>query len=137
MIIAIDFDGTSVEHYYPKLGPTIPGAVQTIKKPIAARHQIILWTMRDGKELQDAVNWYKAYDIPLFGINKNPDQDWSKSPKAYAQLYIDDAAAGCPLIFPPPTFTTNEQGEKIKVTPRPFVNWVKMEEFLFTRGILK
>ena len=53
----------------------------------------ILWTMRSGQELDDAVA------LDLWGINENPQQrrtGWATSPKAFAQLYIDDAALGCP-----------------------------------------
>ena len=39
--------------------------------------------------------------IKLFGINTNPNQlSWTESPKAYADIYVDDAAFGCPLIRP-------------------------------------
>jgi len=97
MYIAVDFDGSVVTHEYPKVGRDI-GAVDTLRKLVFKGHQLILWTMRSGKELQEAVDWFTANSIPLFGINENPTQkSWTKSPKAYAQLYIDDAALGAPL----------------------------------------
>lgn len=100
MIIAIDFDGTCVTHAYPDLGDDI-GAVPVIKHMVECGHHIILFTMRSGKELEDAVQWFENNSIPLFGINTNPDQHrWTASPKAYAHLYIDDAALGVPLIYP-------------------------------------
>jgi hypothetical protein len=50
----------------------------------------------------------------LYGINRNPEQDaWTSSPKAYGELYIDDAAFGCPLMFP-------------KGFARPCVDWKKV-----------
>ena len=98
-IVAVDFDGTVVDHRYPEVGPTLPMAVESLKQMVGLGVKIILWTMRSGKELDDAVNWYKENDIPLFGINENPEQaSWTTSPKAYAQLYIDDAAFGAPLM---------------------------------------
>lgn len=98
--IAVDFDGTVVKHKYPEVGETVEGAVQTLKRLTEKGHRIILWTMRHDKELEDAVNWYRENDIPLFGINNNPEQgSWTQSPKAYAQIYIDDAAIGCPMKF--------------------------------------
>lgn len=98
-IVAVDFDGTVVDHRYPDVGPTLPLAVEKLKEMTTSGIKIILWTMRSGKELEDAVNWYKQHDIPLFGINKNPQQrHWTSSPKAYAHLYIDDAAFGAPLM---------------------------------------
>lgn len=113
-IIAVDFDGTCVTHKYPEVGADI-GAAEVLRALVNEGHKIILWTMRDhrlhgdvdGSQvdqistthdcLQEAVNWFKQNDIPLWGINENPEQSWSDSNKAYADLYIDDAALGCPL----------------------------------------
>lgn len=121
MEIAIDFDGTCVMHEYPKIGKDI-GAVSILQKLVNNGHNLILFTMRSGKELQDAINWFKENDISLYDINTNPTQsDWTKSPKAYAQLYIDDAALGCPLIY---------DGKN-----RPYVNWIEVNELLFNIGL--
>lgn len=79
--------------------------------------------MRSGKELEEAVDWFKGHSIPLYGVNTNPGQkEWTQSPKAYAQLYIDDAALGCPLHH--------------KEGLRGFVDWVRVEDELERRGIL-
>ena len=111
MIIAIDFDGTCVTHEYPYIGKDI-GAIPVLKELIEAGHKLILYTMRSGKELQDAVDWFKERNIPLFGININPEQFmWTSSPKPYAHLYIDDAAFGCPIKY------------DRTLSDRPFVNW--------------
>lgn len=115
MEICIDFDGTCVTHEFPKIGKDI-GAVPVLKELVANGHKLILFTMRSdrhenkdtghpeieditGQFLTDAVNWFKENGIPLYGIQTNPTQiNWTTSPKAYGQLYIDDAALGCPLI---------------------------------------
>ena len=98
-IYAIDFDGTCVDHRYPDVGPSLPSAVAVLSRMASDGHRLILWTMRSGKELDDAVEWFRANGIPLYGIQRNPDQDtWTASPKAYAQVYIDDAALGAPLM---------------------------------------
>lgn len=124
MIIAVDFDGTCVEHKYPEIGPTLFGAVDTLKQ-LARNHQLILWTMRSGETLQDAVTWFKENEIPLWGINENPDQHrWTQSLKAYAQLYIDDAAFGAPLIYP-------------KDGRRPFLNWEAVRRKLFNSFVVE
>lgn len=100
LIIAVDFDGTVVKHKYPAVGDTVEGSVETLQKLVDKGHKIVLWTMRDKSELEDAVKWFEEKNIPLHGTNSNPDQSaWTSSPKAYAQLYIDDAALGCPLKF--------------------------------------
>jgi len=116
MIIAIDFDGTLVKHNYPRIGEAVPGAISVCQRLISAGHQLILWTMRDGIHLVDAVAWCEAENIDFWGINCNPDQHWSKSPKAYAQIYIDDAALGCPLIYP--------------LDGRPYADWEAIETLL-------
>jgi hypothetical protein len=125
MKIAIDFDGTCVTHDYPRIGIDI-GAVPVLKKLIEAGHSLILFTMRSGKYLDEAVDWFKENGIPLYGIQKDPTQQvWTSSPKAYAELYIDDAALGCPL------FHIENQAA------RPFVNWQQVEHLLHKNGILK
>lgn len=132
MIIAIDFDGTCVTHEYPKVGKDI-GAAPILKLLAENGHQLILWTMRGTRThpsdtLKDAVNWFKNNQIPLWGINENPDQKktgWTNSNKQHAELYIDDAALGCPLKY------DNEKSN------RPFVDWVRVEEYLKYRGLIK
>lgn len=118
MILAIDFDGTCVDHRYPDVGDDVPGVVRWLKAFSEAGAKLILWTMRssgreDGTDpLADAVEWFRAREIPLHGINANPDQSsWTSSPKAYANIYIDDAAIGCPLKQNP------------RMGGRPFVDW--------------
>jgi hydroxymethylpyrimidine pyrophosphatase-like HAD family hydrolase len=99
MILAIDFDGTLVEHDYPRIGKPVPHALHWLKEFQKQGAKLILWTMRSGETLKGAVNYLKIAGVPLFGINCNPEQvSWTDSNKAYAHIYIDDAAFGCPLI---------------------------------------
>lgn len=124
MYIAVDFDGTCVTHDYPNIGKDI-GAVPVLKKLTDSGHKIILNTMRSGDKLEEAMQWFTDNNIPLYGANENPTQkSWTKSPKVFANLYIDDAALGCPLIF------------DHAVSSRPFVNWNAVEEYL-EKTILK
>ena len=100
LIVAVDFDGTCVEHFYPAVGPDVPGAVETLLLFQEAGWKILLWTMRSGLPLEDAVAWFRGHGIELYGVNTNPDQHtWTDSPKVYAHFYIDDAAVGCPLVL--------------------------------------
>lgn len=86
--------------------------------------RVILYTMRSGRLLDDAVAWFARNDIPLYAVNENPAQrEWTDSPKVFADLYIDDSALGCPIKF--------EDGIK-----RPFVNWVKVRQRLVEEGFL-
>ena len=99
MIIAVDFDGTCVKHAYPKIGEDI-GAVPVLKEFIRRGHRLILNSMRSDQLLDEAVQWFKNNGIELYGVNHNPDQDnWTNSTKTYAQIYIDDAALGCPTML--------------------------------------
>ncbi len=106
MYICVDFDGTVVDHCYPEIGAEAPKAIYWLKRLQEQGARLILFTMRSdtdlmGPMLTDAVDFLETNGIKLYGINKNPDQDsWTESPKAYADIYIDDAAFGCPLIRP-------------------------------------
>ena len=101
MIIAVDFDGTIVEHAYPQIGADIPEAIEWLVKLQEAGARLILWTMRDGARLAEAVDYCRERGVEWWGINSNPTQgSWSGSPKQYAHLYIDDAGVGCPLVRP-------------------------------------
>jgi hypothetical protein len=101
MIIAVDFDGTCVDHRYPYVGATAPSAVKVMKALVAKGNKLILWTMRSGDELEEALRWFAVHDIPLYGAQTNPTQAaWTASPKCYANVYIDDAAFGAPMIHP-------------------------------------
>jgi hypothetical protein len=102
IVVAVDFDGTCVTHEFPIIGREI-GAAPVLKRMVEDGAKLVLWTMRsDGMEapnaLADAVQWFASHGIPLYGVQVNPTQhEWTSSPKAYAQIYIDDAALGCPL----------------------------------------
>jgi hypothetical protein len=127
-IICIDFDGTCVEHEFPKVGADI-GAVPVLKELVNNGNQLILFTMRSngksGNFLDDAIEWFSKNEIPLYGVQTNPTQkNWTSSPKAYGELYIDDAALGAPLIYP---------GEG----KNPYIDWDKAKEFLIQRGMIK
>lgn len=124
MIIAVDFDGTCVEHDYPDVGLDVEGAVDTLQELNKRGHKLILYTMRSGDKLDKATKWFKDRKIALWGINENPEQhEWTSSPKPFANIYIDDAALGCPIMF-------------IDGVRHPVVNWAKVREMLEYNGVL-
>jgi len=103
-IVAVDFDGTIVEHMYPDIGRPVPGAFETLAWLREHGVRLILLTMRDdnrdldGPVLSDAVAFCRSHGVEFWSTNNNPEQAaWTLSPKVYAHLYIDDAAAGVPL----------------------------------------
>ncbi len=100
MIIAVDFDGTIVEHKYPQIGKEIPFAITTLKKLQEERHLLILWTVREGDLLEDALGFCRKRGLEFYAVNANhPDEsaDDSKScqtRKLSADLFIDDRNIG-------------------------------------------
>lgn len=119
-IYAVDFDGTVVTHEFPNIGKPLPYCIETLKKINDADGKIILYTMRHGETLDHAVDYLIKNDIKLWGINNNPDQHtWSKSPKVYAHVYIDDAALGAHTMHDP------------NFSERPYVDWTLVDALLF------
>lgn len=100
MTIAVDFDGTIVEHRYPSIGKPKPFAVETLTQLMRDGHRLILWTSREGALLQEAVDWCEKQGIRFYAVNSNyPDQALvfqsdTKSAKVTADLYIDDRNVG-------------------------------------------
>lgn len=123
-IFAIDFDGTIVEHEYPGIGRPVPMAIEVLQELLAKKYRLILYTMRSGKELNEAVIYCNRNNLDFWGINQNPEQSsWTDSPKVHANVYFDDAGVGTPLL---------QNG-----TNRPYVDWVKVREMLVDWGILE
>ncbi|MBR2637555.1 MAG: hypothetical protein IKD40_01750 [Bacteroidaceae bacterium] len=98
MIIAVDFDGTIVEHKYPEIGKEIPFATATLKMLIKERHQLILWTVRRGPLLEEAVKWCRERGVEFYAVNKNFPEENVADGKGYckldAELFIDDRNIG-------------------------------------------
>lgn len=123
MTIAVDFDGTCVKHRYPMVGENVDGAVSVLKELVRKGHKIILYTMRNGDALDDAISWFIDNDIELWGINRNPEQlRRSLSSKVFADLYIDDLALGTPLFKPK--------------NDRAYVDWNSVRDILITKNII-
>lgn len=121
--IAVDFDGTIVSHDYPHIGYDL-GAVPLLKELQSKGHRLILYTMRHDQLLQKAIDWCAQRGLKFNYINTNPDQkSWTSSPKIYADIYIDDAALGCPIKF-------------MDGVRRPVVDWDKVRRMLEDEGVL-
>jgi hypothetical protein len=98
MTIAVDFDGTIVEHEYPKIGKPIPFAIDVLKRlQNEDHHIIILWTMREGKLLQEAIDYCEKQGLKFYAHNKNyPEEPFDEGTirKLSADIYIDDRNIG-------------------------------------------
>ncbi|MCM1034609.1 MAG: hypothetical protein NC038_03160 [Paludibacter sp.] len=123
MVIAVDFDGTIVTHAYPRIGKPVPFAIETLlKMQQEGHHQLILWTVREGDLLNEAVNYCRARGLVFYAVNANyPEErpETQSSRKVSADLYIDDRSLGglpdwgviwqmvsSGRCFTPPTITT-------------------------------
>jgi hydroxymethylpyrimidine pyrophosphatase-like HAD family hydrolase len=115
MIIAIDFDGTVVEHKYPEIGELKPKAKEVINKLVDKGHYIIIWTCRYvKKDLEDMLDFLIANEIKFHNVNMNyPNLDFKPIPKVYANIYIDDRNIFCEDV-----------------------NWDKIELYLTSKNIL-
>jgi hypothetical protein len=102
LLIAIDFDGTIVEHMFPEIGPMLPGAAVVMKRLQEAGHRLILTTCREDEPgrrnyLTEAVRYCEAHGIVFRSVNENhPDDEFRNVPgrKVYADIYIDDRNLG-------------------------------------------
>ena len=97
MIIAVDFDGTIVENKYPKIGQEIIFATDTLKELNKKGHQLILWSVRNGKLLDEAVAFCQERGVEFYAVNKSyPEEvfDETISRKINVDLFIDDRNLG-------------------------------------------
>lgn len=100
--IAVDFDGTIVTDEYPKIGEELPFATETLKMLIKDHHRLILWSVREGKTLQEAIDWCKERGIEFYAVNRDyPEETLDNnnhfSRKLKADYFIDDRGiAGLP-----------------------------------------
>lgn len=111
--IAVDFDGTIVDNEYPNIGCPVPHAFEWLKKLKAKNADLILWTWRSGDELRDAVKYCRIQGVDFEFVNRNPLNN-GRSPKAFADVYVDDTGVGCPLR------------KALRPGGQPVVNWRKV-----------
>ena len=96
-VIAVDFDGTIVEHAYPAIGKEMLFAFATLKELQKKGHKLILWTFRHGEYLDDAVEYCRKNGVEFYAVNKNfPEEVWDQSVarKINADIFIDDRNVG-------------------------------------------
>ncbi len=96
-VIAVDFDGTIVEHKYPAIGKEMLFAFATLKALQQKGHKLILWTIRTGQMLDEAVDYCRRNGVEFYAVNKNyPEEEMDKgiSRKLNADVFIDDRNLG-------------------------------------------
>lgn len=99
LTIAVDFDGTIVEHKYPAIGRELPFAIETLKKLRDEHHRLILWTVREGRLLDEALAFCRDRGLEFYAVNRDyPEEEKGRnnhySRKLKADLFIDDRNLG-------------------------------------------
>ncbi len=99
MTIAVHFVGSIVEHSYPEIGKEKPFATATLRRLIDEGHKLILWTVREGELLDQAVEWCRRRGVVFYEVNRDFDEDLPEVNKNYTrklkvQLFIDDRNVG-------------------------------------------
>ena len=103
MTIAVDFDGTIVEHRYPAIGKELPFATATLRQLMADGHKLLLWSVREGDTLREAIEWCNERGVRFYAANTYLDEDdnesidtMDKNPnfsrKLKVDCFIDDRA---------------------------------------------
>lgn len=107
-IIAVDFDGVICENVWPEKGRPIPGALDGLAR-LREKYRIVIWTSREKKHKQDAIDWLAEHGVEYDAINEAPFYSqwpqglfrflWSsllqtESKKTLACVYIDDRNLG-------------------------------------------
>jgi hypothetical protein len=91
--LAVDFDGTIVEDDYPRIGKPKLFAFETLKKLQEKQFNLILWTYRSGRALDEAVEFCRKNGIEFYAVNASfPNEvlDPGDSRKIHADIFIDD-----------------------------------------------
>lgn len=95
-IIAVDFDGTLVEDAFPGIGRPIKATWELVRKAQAAGAKLILWTSRDGHNLEEAIRFCNENELFFDAINENLPECQAlfnnDTRKVYANEYWDDKA---------------------------------------------
>ena len=100
MIIAVDFDGILCENNFPDIGKPNYNIISLVRQLIDKGHEVVLWTTRNGEELDKACHWCSDYGLHFCNVNvpapsnlkEFKDKYPTESRKVYADVYIDDHA---------------------------------------------
>lgn len=99
MIVAVDFDGTIVENQYPAIGKELPLAIEVLKKLQMEGCKLILWTVREGRLQEEAVQFCRNRGLEFYAVNRDyPEEEKERnnhfSRKLKVDLWIDDRNLG-------------------------------------------
>ena len=93
-IFAVDFDGTLCKERWPEIGPENKPLIDWLIMQQKSGVKLILWTMREGELLDNAVKWCADRGLVFDAINDNlqvmKDRYQNNPRKVFADCYIDD-----------------------------------------------
>ena len=93
-IIAVDFDGTLVSDGFPNIGEPNVSLFDQCKTWQNMGYKLILWTCRDGKQLDEAIDFCADQGLVFHAYNRNIPEVinmfQNDTRKVYANVYIDD-----------------------------------------------
>ena len=104
MVVAVDFDGTIVEHRYPSIGREIPFAIDTLKKLSSERHKLILWSVREGKLLDEAVAFCRERGLEFYAVNRDYPEEEENQNRKNRKVSLPACSGNKYLIFILPSF---------------------------------
>lgn len=94
IVLAVDFDGTLAELGYPALGDPKPNASKVMKRLVEEGAHIIIWTCRQGIDVDKIRDWCILHDVPYHQINEHHPRlleiYQNDTRKVCADIYIDD-----------------------------------------------
>lgn len=94
MIYAVDFDGTLCRNAWPGIGEPNEALIRWLKREKEIGATLILWTMREGKGLEEAIAWCAERGLTFDAVNDNAPElqkEFRNNPrKVFADKYIDD-----------------------------------------------
>lgn len=95
-VYAVDFDGTlDMSDIFPNIDIPRMNLIRFLRNEKEKGHcELILWTCRENKELQQAIDWCKNYGLYFDTVNENLPELIRKyrcrSRKVAADIYIDE-----------------------------------------------
>lgn len=98
MVYAIDFDGTLCVNRYPEIGEPREDVIRVVRwLSLFMDAKVILWTCREGDQLEAAVQWCRAHRLTFDAVNDNLPEHIERygnnCRKVFADVYVDDRNA--------------------------------------------